>query len=78
MEAFERFCGTCQILPLTDDVVVRAADIYADLKRRGEPIGDADILIGATAAVNGLAVVTNNESHLRRIRGLQVENWLRS
>ena len=39
---------------LNDVVVVRAADIYAGLKQRGEPIGDADILIGATAAVHVL------------------------
>ena len=66
------------VLPLTDEVVVRAADIYAALKQRGEPIGDADILIAATALDRGLAVVTNNEDHFRRISGLAVENWLRA
>ncbi len=33
LEAFERFCGTCEILPLTDEVVLLAAGIYADLKQ---------------------------------------------
>jgi tRNA(fMet)-specific endonuclease VapC len=42
-----------------------------------EPIGDADILIGASALTEGLAVVTNNEDHFRRIPGLHVQNWLR-
>jgi hypothetical protein len=37
------------VLPLTDAVVMRASDIYADLYRRGQLIGDADILIAATA-----------------------------
>jgi len=76
LQAFDRFCETCLILPLTDEIVVRAADIYAALKQRGEPIGDADILIAATALGNGLAVVTNNEGHFRRIFGLDVDNWL--
>ncbi len=77
VQAFDRFCESCRILPLSDEVVVKAADIYAVLKQRGEPVGDADILIAAAALAHGLAVVTNNEDHFRRIPGLQVENWLR-
>jgi tRNA(fMet)-specific endonuclease VapC len=49
----------------------------AELRRRGEPIGDADVLIAASALVHGLTVVTNNEGHFRRISGLDVENWFR-
>lgn len=77
LAAFELFCAQNEILPLTDAVVTEASDIYADLTRRGEPIGDADILIAASALVRGWAVVTNNERHFRRISGLQVENWLK-
>jgi tRNA(fMet)-specific endonuclease VapC len=76
LQAFDRFCETCLILPLTDETVVRPADIYAALRQSGEPIGDADILIAATALGHGLAVVTNNEAHFRRISGLDVANWL--
>lgn len=65
------------ILSLADEVIVRAAEIYAALKVRGEPIGDADILIGASALVHGLVVTTNNEDHFKRIPGLQIDNWLR-
>jgi tRNA(fMet)-specific endonuclease VapC len=72
---FDLFCASNEILSITDDVIIRAADIYADLYRRGELIGDADILIAASALVNGFGVVTNNEAHFRRIAGLQVENW---
>lgn len=78
LKAFDQFCETCTILPLTDEIVVRAADIYATLKQRGEPIGDADILIGASALSHDLAILTNNEDHFRRIPGLQVGNWLKA
>ncbi len=74
---FDRFCTRNTILPVTEGVIVKAADIYADLSRRGELIGDADILIAATALVNGLGVVTNKEDHFKRIRDLHIENWLR-
>jgi len=60
---------------LTDEIINRAADIYADLYKSGQLVGDADILIAATALENSLAVVTNNESHFNRISGLQVLNW---
>lgn len=75
--AFDRLCGASEVLPLTDDVIGKAAEVYADLKTRGALIGDGDILIGATALVNGLRIVTDNEEHFRRIPGLAVDNWLR-
>ena len=77
IEAFDRLCESSVILLLTDEVIVRAAEIYAGLKARGEPIGDADILIGASALVHGLVLVTNNEDHFKRIPGLQIDNWVR-
>ena len=77
IEAFDRLCQSSVILSLADEVIVRAAEIYAALKVRGEPIGDADILIGASALVHGLVVTTNNEDHFKRIPGLQIDNWLR-
>ncbi len=74
--AFDKLCTTSRILPLIDSIIVQAATIYADLHHRGELINDADILIAATAIKHWLVVVTNNEAHFRRIRDLQIENWL--
>ena len=76
-ERFEDFCARNSILPIDDTVILQAADIYADLYKRGELIADADILIAASALANGCGIVTNNESHFRRIARLQVENWLK-
>ncbi len=76
-QIFEQFCARNVLLPVADDVILQAAEIYADLHRRGALIGDADILIAASALVHGLGVATNNERHFRRVSGLQVENWLK-
>ena len=76
LATFDQLCAASRVLSLTDTIIVQGASIYADLYRRGELISDADILIAATAMVNGLAVVSNNEDHFRRIRDLQIENWL--
>ena len=76
LAAFERLCGASTVLPLTDSIISRGARIYAELHRRGALIGDADILIAATALESDLIVVTNNMSHFERIAGLRLESWL--
>jgi tRNA(fMet)-specific endonuclease VapC len=76
-ERFGDFCASNKVLSIDDAVILQAADIYADLYKRGELIADADILIAASALANGCGIVTNNEAHFRRIASLQVENWLK-
>jgi tRNA(fMet)-specific endonuclease VapC len=49
--------------------------VKADLKKRGQIIGDFDILIASFALVHGCILVTNNVRHFGRITGLQIENW---
>lgn len=74
---FENFCSRNIILPLSAETISKAAEIYADLYRRGELIGDADILIAASAMVHGFGIATNNERHFQRISDLHVENWIK-
>lgn len=76
--AFERFCQTSEIVPLTDEMIQLAATLYSDLYRRGELLPDADLLIAATALVEHRALVTNNLDHFRRISDLITENWKQS
>lgn len=76
LENFEQFCNLNVVLPLNDEAVVKAADIYSYLKKQGRLITDADILIAASAVVRGMVIVTNNEAHFQRIPNLQVENWM--
>jgi predicted nucleic acid-binding protein len=64
-----------EILPLGEDEASRAGEILADLESRGVHIGIEDVMLGATALVGDLVMVTRNVRHLRRIHGLVVENW---
>ncbi len=63
------------VLPLGEAEAVRASDLLATLEASGRSIGVEDVLIGATALVHGLTVVTRNVAHLSRIPGLTVEGW---
>jgi len=51
-------------------------EIYADLKKKGELINDADILIAGIVKAHNATLVTNNVKHFSRVQGLQIENWL--
>ena len=72
---FEQFCQHHRILPFTHAAAVRAADIWADLKQRGQLIGEMDVLIAGVALSDGLAVVSRNTRHFGRIAGLTVVDW---
>lgn len=53
-------------------------DIYGTLKRTGNLLNDADIIIASIVKSRGSVLVTNNEEHFKRINGLRVENWLKT
>ena len=73
---FQEFVVNAVVFPITDEIFETAANVYATLHRQGRLIPDADLLIGSTALVHGLAVATNNEDDFKRIPGLRVVNWL--
>jgi tRNA(fMet)-specific endonuclease VapC len=76
LEKFERFVELNQILPFDLNVARKAAEIYADLRKKGLVIGHNDVLIAATAIVNDLVLVTNNTNHFGRISELVLDNWV--
>jgi tRNA(fMet)-specific endonuclease VapC len=50
--------------------------IRSQLEAAGKRIGGDDMLIAAHAAAIGATIVTANVDEFKRIRGLNVENWL--
>src|SRR5438132_5359897 len=63
LRTFENFCEIHNVVQLTDDIVVQASEVYADLPKCGELIGDMDTLIAATALTHGYTLITNNTKH---------------
>jgi tRNA(fMet)-specific endonuclease VapC len=76
LQKFNTLRASSEVLPISDAVIERAAAVYAELRRKGQLIGDGDIFIAATALEWNRRVVTNNLSHFSRIDGLLVESWL--
>lgn len=75
--AFNLLCQSSLILPLTDQVIERAAILYGELYRQGALLPDADLLIASTALEARRTLVTNNLAHFQRIPQLTIETWKR-
>ncbi len=73
---FENLMDNSELITLDREIIKKASDIYVGLKEKGELIGDADILIAASCLLKNMVLVTDDEEHFRRIKELEVENWL--
>lgn len=69
---FRQFLRAVPVLPLNRRIMERFARIRDDLRRRGQIIGDPDILIGATALHHNMTLVTRNLKDYQRIPGLAI------
>ncbi|NEQ35793.1 MAG: type II toxin-antitoxin system VapC family toxin [Okeania sp. SIO3I5] len=76
LSKFNKFCQEVTILFLDNlEIIEKASEIHIDLRRKGRPIQDADILIAATAIIHNLTLVSN-DSDMSRVEGISLENWL--
>ena len=75
LKEFDEFIEENELISIRKGTIQKAAEIYAYLKKRGNLIEDADILIAAIALVENLVLVTDNVRHFERVDGLQIENW---
>lgn len=55
--------------------MIALASLVAPLHEGPSRLGDADLLIAATALVYDLSLGTNNERHYNVIDGLPLTNW---
>ena len=75
---FEKFVSLNKLLQLTAEIAKESAEIYADLRAKGQPVGHNDTLIAGTAIVHDLTLITNNTRHFSRISGLHLDNWAKN
>ena len=70
------FATRLDVLAFDAPAAAHAAEIRAQLERRGQPIGAYDLQIAGHARSQGLIVVTGNLDEFRRVDGLRSEDWL--
>ncbi len=64
-----------RILDFDQRAAAEFGDIIANLERRGQRIGDRDMLIAAHARSRDYTLVTHNTGEFNRVDGLRVEDW---
>ncbi|MDL2124390.1 MAG: type II toxin-antitoxin system VapC family toxin [Deltaproteobacteria bacterium] len=78
LRRFDKFIQENELVFIKKDTIEKAAEIYAYLKKEGNLIEDADILMASTAIVEDLVLITNNIKHFKRVKGLRTDNWLQN
>jgi tRNA(fMet)-specific endonuclease VapC len=76
LKAVEDVLGEINVLPLDVPADTEYGRIRSRLEAAGKSIGGNDLLIAAHAYATGATIVTANADEFKRIRGLNVENWL--
>lgn len=76
-QGLDSFLSSIQILPISN-----AIDLYASekalLRLAGTPADDDfDLLIGCTAIVNDLIMVTENIKDFKNFSNIKLENWIK-
>lgn len=78
IERLDAFKATLTYLSLTTEVMLRAAALWAEARRRGLPTADAkeldgDVILAAQAEAAGATIITESVGHLSRF--VAVRSW---
>ena len=77
LKKFNSFVELNNIISLTIKSVKISAAIQAEFRKKGTIIGHTDTLIAGVAIANDLQLITNNTNHFKRIKGLDIANWMK-
>lgn len=72
-EDVEKLLNWFHLVDITKEVMLYAAKIHVDLRKRGLMIEVEDILIAASSISMNMALITNNKKHFQNIKGLHLE-----
>jgi tRNA(fMet)-specific endonuclease VapC len=73
-ETLEGFLSGVELLGLDEEICKRFGQLRGSMRKRGQTIGDFDLLIAATALRHSLTLLTNNRKHFEGIAGLGIES----
>ena len=74
----DQLLDAIEVLPFEPEADRHYGRIRFYLEKAGTPIGGNDLLIAAQALALEAVLVTDNVREFKRVKGLRIENWLRS
>ncbi len=75
LERLRRLCESLPVAPLSREAADAYGKVRAYLEKRGEIIGNMDLLLAAHALALDATLVTHNLREFSRVPGLRVESW---
>ncbi len=72
--AVEEFLLRLEVLPWDSEAARHYAQLRAILEKKGQPMGNLDMMICAHALAIGAVLVTGDRA-FRRVVGLKIEDW---
>lgn len=72
LEAVEEFRRNIRVIGLNTEASKKAAQIYAELKVKGQMVEENDCLLGGICLTEQMGIFTKNVKHFQRIEGLEV------
>lgn len=76
LEIIDSFVSQIKVIPIFNAIHLYAQE-KVRLRKNGNMISDFDMLIGCTAIANDLIMVTENLKEFERIKGINMENWVK-
>jgi tRNA(fMet)-specific endonuclease VapC len=74
-EVARRRLGKLVCWPFDKAAAYEYGRVFAELKRRGRPMQQVDMMVAAVARTIGNCIVVSGDSDLSAVPGLTVENW---
>jgi len=73
--ALIKFLSYFNFLNFDSSAAIEYGRIKTELRKKGQLIGQIDLLLAAQAVNREMTLVTNNVKEFRRVKGLKVEDW---
>jgi tRNA(fMet)-specific endonuclease VapC len=77
IQVFEQFCRAMRMPDMGRDDWSAAARLYAELKTKGRPMEDTDLLQAAFCLHHGYTLVTHNTDHFAHLSNLVLADWVK-
>ena len=71
----KRIAELFPVIDLQKDIMDIFGELKASLQKKGSTVDDFDLLNASMALYFNYTIVTNNEKHYKRIKGLKIQNW---
>lgn len=71
----QRFLQTLRVIDFTEEACILYGRIHAELRKKGKPTPEGDIMIASVALSNDCVMVTRNKKHFASIPELTMETW---